>query len=337
MSARFRWIAVAAMLALAMAVASCGDDGDDSGAATSGAGSREQMREVNIGYTPVGEQVLLKVAEQQGIFEKHGIKVTFLRAAPTGAGQIAQALNGQIDVGIASVTGVMNAAASNVPVHVVSALAKDFEKDGTTAYTTIVPGDSPVRRFKDLEGKALAVNSLKGNWEITAREAIAQDGGDPSKVKVVAIPFADQVAALKSGRVDAISTLQPFGSQLEASGFRNIGDAQAMAMGAPDSVASITFMAKKFTDENPEAAKGWVDALTEAAKFGNENPDVIRKVMIAETQLPADLINAVPIPSFTAAIGPDTIEAWNGLLVKHGVLKEPVPVENVLWSGAPAP
>lgn len=337
MSARFRWIVVAALLAMAMTVAACGDD--DEGAATPAStgesSAASEPVEITVGYIPVGEQVLVKLADEQGIFEKHGVTVKYGSPAPTGAAQVGQLLNGQLDVGIGALTGVMSAVSENIPVRTVSALAQDFEADGQTAYTTIVPGDSDIESFKDLEGKSVAVNSLKGVWEVQVREAVAQEGGDPSKVKVTAIPFADQITALRQDRVDAIATLQPFGTQLEAQGFKNIGDAQATALGDPDSVASVTFMAKSFIDENPDAVEQWVAALSEASEYGNANPDEVREMTIAETKAPAELINEAPIPAFTTVIPDGTVEKWSELMIKYDAMQSPVSADAVLWEGVP--
>lgn len=70
---------------------------------------------------------------------------------------------------------------------------------------------------------------MKGNWEVALLEAVKLDGGDPTKVKRVAIPFPDQLAALRQGRVDAVSTFQSVAAQMEPAGFKYNGDPQADA------------------------------------------------------------------------------------------------------------
>ena len=124
----------------------------------------------------------------------------------------------------------------------------------------------------------MAVNSLQGNWEVSLKEAIEKDGGDPSKVKLVAIPFPDQVTALKSGRVDAISTLQPFIAQMTSQGYKSIGDPQAIGFGGKtDSVVDVMFVGKKWAADHDAELKGFTAAMHEGNAWCNAHPDEVRK------------------------------------------------------------
>jgi NitT/TauT family transport system substrate-binding protein len=324
------------VLAALLAFAACGgdDDGGSSGGAGTAAGSGE-LREVKVALVPLGGTMAIVLGEQKGIFEKHGVRLKHVTPAPTGAGQIPQLLNGQANVGLGALTSVITASSKNLPVQAVAAFSKDFERDGDTDVALVIPGDSDVKGYGDLEGKTVAVNSLQGSWEVSVREAVAKDGGDPKKVKLVAIPFADQAAAMRQKRVDGVMTLQPFVSSFLQQGYRSLGDPQAEAMGDADNVANVAFMAKSFLAKQPEAAKGFVAGLKEASEYANAHPDEIRKLTISETGVPADLVNKAPVPDFSAVIPPADIERWSELLVKYGILKAAVPVERVLWSGAP--
>lgn len=337
MSSRYRLGTAVALLATVLTVAACGgDDNDSSSAASTSGSSAPKQTTITLAFTPTSPGVCFKLTDERGLFKKHGITIKYGTAAPTGAAQIAQILNGQITAGQGAYTGAITAVANNLPVQIINAQDQDYDEDGVTAFAAISSKKANITSFKQLEGKSVAVNSLQGNWEVSLKEAVAQDGGDPSKVKLVAVPFADQVTALKSGRVDAISTLQPFVSQLKSEGFHLIGDPQAIGFGGrKDTVVNVTFMAKKFADANPDVLKGWVAALAEGNAWCNSHPDEVKKAIVRITKAPADVVNATPLPKFTEKLGPTTTDDWSKLLVKYGVIKKAPPKDQVQWSGAP--
>jgi NitT/TauT family transport system substrate-binding protein len=317
-------------------LAACGGDDDATSTSASGGTSAEQPIKLSVGYVPVADEAILKLPIAQDTFKKHGIDLEFGKAAPTGAGQTAQLLNGQLDVGIGALTGVMAGVSQNIPVVTISAMTHDFEKGDQTAYATIARKGSGIESFKDLEGKTVAVNSLQGVWEIITREAVAKDGGDPKKVKLVVVPFADQVTALKSGRVDAITSAQPFIASLVAEGNKRLGDPQALASGDKESVATVAMMSKALVQKEPDAPTRWVAALTELADYANAHPDEVRKAIIAETKSPADVVNNAPVPAYSPAIPRSNVETFNDLMVKYGAQKKPVTADQVLWDAVPS-
>ena len=74
----------------------------------------------------------------------------------------------------------------------------------------MVKGESPIRSGKDLAGKTIAVNQVQGMNELTIRAVLARQGIDALKIKFLEVGFPEMTAALKSGRVDAISAVEPF-------------------------------------------------------------------------------------------------------------------------------
>jgi NitT/TauT family transport system substrate-binding protein len=338
MSSRCRPVTVTTLVVAVLAIAACGgSDGDSSDTATATSGGAAQKTDtITAAINPASSTVAFKVADERGIFKKHGITIKYGTAAPTGAAQIAQILNGAIDVGAGAYTAGISAVAKGLPVVITNALDRDYDQGGSTAYATIVPKDSKITSFKQLEGRTVAVNSLQGNWDVSLREAIANDGGDPSKVKLVAVPFPSQVTAMKSGRVDAISTLQPFASVLLAQGFKSLGDAQAIGFGGKkDSVVDVMFMSKKYTAEHPEVVENFVAAMDEANEWCNTHPDELKKAIASFTKAPIETVNKSPLPQYTTKLGATQTDDWSKLLVKYGILDKAPPADQVQWSGAP--
>ncbi len=330
------WV-VPALLTGGLAIVGCGDDsslsGSTSGAATTSSGPENAT--ITFAFTPASTNTCLKVTDERGIFRKHGITMKFAPAAPSGVAQIAQILNGQMTAGNGAYTGVIAAASNNLPVVITNATDKDYDADGQTALATIVGKNGGIRSFRDLEGKTVGVNSLQGTWELALREAVAKQGGDPSKVKLVVIPFSDQVTALKAGRVDAISTTQPLVSALTAEGYTSIGDPQAISLGTDDSVTSVTFMARKYVEENPDVVKRYIAALEEGNAWCNAHPEEMRTAIARITEIPEEALANTPAPEFTTQVDAAETNAWADLLVKYGVIENAPAVDEVQWSGVP--
>lgn len=344
MSVRYRPLAAAAtLLATALIAAACGSSSSggspsssNAAAAGSSGSSGSGLTTMTVAFTPTSDGMAFKIADQRGFFKQHGIQIKYAVAAATGAEQIAQILNGQITMGQGAYTGAITAVSHNLPIVITNAMDQDYHKGNQSGFGTMVAANSGITSFKQLEGKTVAVNSLQGNWQVSLEQAVKADGGDPSKVHLVAIPFADQVTALKSGRVNAISTLQPFVSQLTAAGYRNLGDAQAIGFGGQqNSVVNVTFMAKKYTQEHPAVVKNFVAALQQADDWANAHPAQTRQVIEQVTKTPASVVNATPVPDYTTHLGANQTNAWSQLLVKYGILKSAPAASQVQWSGAP--
>ncbi len=334
MSTRFRLGAVSALVGMLVTVTACGGAGSSTGNA-SGGSSGGQDAKITFAITPASTSACVQLTGERGVFKSHGLDVAYIPAPPNSAAQIAQILSGQITAGLGAYTSVIAAVSNNLPIVATNGQDQDFEKDGQTAFATIVSPNSGITSFKQLEGKTVAVNSLQGTWEVTLREAVAQAGGDPSKVKLVAIPFPSQATALKSGRVDAISTLQPLIAQITAEGYRSLGDAQAIALGKKNNTTAVTFMAKKFVEANPDVVNRFQAGLQEGNAWCNSHPADMVKAIARITKVPEAVVAKAPVPVFEAKVDLAEAKAWSELLVKYGILKQAPPVEQILWSGAP--
>lgn len=331
MLTRFRMGAGSALmgLTLTLMLAACGGGGPSS------APSGGQNAKITFAITPASTSACVQVTGERGVFKQHGLDVTYVPSPPNSAAQIAQILNGQITAGLGAYTSVIAAVDNKLPIVATNGQDLDFDKSGQTAFATIVGKDSGITSFKLLEGKTVGVNSLQGTWEVTLKEAVAKAGGDPSKVKLVAIPFPNQATALDSGRVDAISTLQPLIAQLTAKGHRSLGDAQAISLGNKNNTTAVTFMAKKFVEANPDVVKRFVAGLEEGNTWCNAHPEDMVKAIARITNIPPEVVAKAPVPVFEAKIDSAQAKTWADLMVKYAILKQAPPVDQIVWSGAP--
>jgi NitT/TauT family transport system substrate-binding protein len=306
------------LLALTLLTA-CGSDAAEGDEGNSN--SETETVAINAGVAASQSSAALILGVEQGFFEEEGIDVTIGQAA-TGAAAITQLINGDQQVGLGGISPVITAVAGDIPITIVSGAVNDREDPAGTQYQTIVPADSDIQSFADLEGKTVAVNSLKCCWEFWIREAVEKDGGDPDSLNLLQVPFPEAVTALKQGEVDAISTLQPFATSLRQEGYRDIGDSPAVAFDNPDNGNTVFYMSQQFISENPGIVERWRRAMEKSAEYANEHPDETRAQIIEKTGADPALVESAPLPAYTAEVDRDTVEKEGEFLVKYGVIEE---------------
>ena len=311
--------AVALLLGGAVLLAACGG-GNDAAAGSGGAAADGKIKMV-AGVAATGSSTALQLGLEHGFFAEEGIDLEIGKAA-TGAGAITQIINGQQQVALGGISPVVTAVASNIPVQLVAGSVTDRPSPEGTINQTLVRGDSSIRSFADLTGKTVAVNSVKCCWEFWMREAVSRSGVDPASLKLVQMPFPDQVSALKQGSVDAISTTQPYATELRQQGFRDIGDSPAVAFDNPNNANTLYYMSKQFIAANPGIVDKFRRALQKSSDYANAHPDETRAKIVTQTSANADLIKAAPLPFYTAEIDRATIEKEAQFAVKYGVIQK---------------
>src|SRR6185436_20835883 len=167
---------------------------------------------------------------------------------------------------------------------VVTVSASDNEATSITDnwQNVLVKGDGPIKTPKDLEGKTIAGNALKGVCEIVIRAALNKLGVDNSKVKFVAIPFPAMRAALNAGQVDAICAPEPFMTQ----GLTIDGDRILLAPGPTLGKywPNGTYVAREqWAKDNPALYKGFHDAMAESLAYTQAHPEAVRARLPAGT------------------------------------------------------
>ncbi len=144
------------------------------------------------------------VGQRAGIFKKHGLTLDIVYT--NGGGETMQAvISGSVDIGIAAGTGgVFGAYAKGAPVRIILA-----GTTGTSDLYWYVPAASPLKSFKDLDGKTVGYSTNGASTHITLLALIKH-------FAVAAKPVSTGAAALTftqamSGQIDVGWASPPFG------------------------------------------------------------------------------------------------------------------------------
>ncbi|MCF2127339.1 ABC transporter substrate-binding protein [Strepomyces sp. STD 3.1] len=318
------FVGLTAVSVLAAATA-CGSS--DGSGGPDGAGSSGSTTSVEVGLIPIVDVAPLYLGQKKGFFEERGLQLSFA-SAQGGAAIVPGVVSGQFQFGFSNMTSLMIAQSNGVPVKAVAngiastgEVGKDFE-------ALTVKGDSPVKSPKDLEGKKVAINTLKNINETAVRASVREAGGDPDEVELVELAFDQMPAALDAGRIDAAMVVEPALATVKSQGGREI--ASPMIDIAPKLTVAMYFTSTRYAQENPEVVKSFQEATAESLAYADAHPDEVREIVTTYTKIPADVLAKVTLPKWPAEPNRAAIEELARLGEADGLFKESPDLDELL-------
>ncbi len=204
------------------------------------------------------ESMPIYVAQDKGIFKKHGLDIDVITSR--GGGEAMKAyIAGDVDIvatGFPEV-GLMRAKGVDVMLY--------FAQTSRVPFSLL--GRAGINSVADLKGKTIAVTSPGSlTWNLT-RYFVKQAGLDPDRdVSLVSVGGGGEIlGALKSGRADAAMLFEPFVTIAVKQGLAHVVVDVDQQLDAFSSSPLST--SKAFLEKSPQQAKGIFDALVEAQKF----------------------------------------------------------------------
>jgi ABC-type nitrate/sulfonate/bicarbonate transport system substrate-binding protein len=206
----------------------------------------------------------LRLAEQEGLFQKAGLNVKIVTFA-TGA-PINQAMaSGNLDVAVSGSASVY-ALATGMYTYIGDGC---ITVDGQAIYAR---PNSPIAKVKGVlkgtKGSAKTVKgcSILGPTATTAQyhaiKYVESFGLTSNDFKMVSMDFAQAYAAFIAGQGDLIATTPPFSSKLEKAGYVKVSDV-SIVMGAP--LVDTIFCRNDITKERHNDLAAFLECYYEAA------------------------------------------------------------------------
>jgi NitT/TauT family transport system substrate-binding protein len=157
-----------------------------------------------VGAKGIWDQSISELAQDAGIFRKHGVVLDIFYTQ--GAGETLQAvISGSADLGIGLGTlGVMGAYAKGAPIRIIGATMT-----GANDTYLYVPADSPIKSLKDADGRTVAFSTIGSSTHMVVLGLEQQAG---VKFKSVAAGSATAtLTQVMSGQIDVGWAAAPFG------------------------------------------------------------------------------------------------------------------------------
>jgi NitT/TauT family transport system substrate-binding protein len=309
-----RVAALLAALACAVGAGACGDD-DDGG----GGGGGAEPATLKVGVIPIADVAPLYLGIDKGFFKEQQLTIK-PQLAEGGAAITPAVVSGDFQIGFSNTISLLIAASQDLPVQIISqgVLAGKSEEEAWA--DLLVLKDGPIKEPKDLEGKTIAVNTLKNICEVTIKASLEQDGVAVDTLEFTEVPFPDMNAALEGGRVDAACVVEPFVSQGKAGAARGIDPFYVRT--APDLTVATYFTSTQYAQENADVVDRFVEAMNKSLTYAQSHPDEVRKVLLDYTEIPPEAAEQIKLPIWRTDLNEPTIEKLSELSEKYGLIEE---------------
>jgi NitT/TauT family transport system substrate-binding protein len=308
---------VAAGVSGALLLTACGSS--DSPGTVSQAGGGSGPVALRVTTLNLCNEISVWWAQDKGIFAKNKLNISLVKASGGAAG-LAAVQGGSADLTFTNPFSTMLAEKSGIALRWV-ATAYGTPKTGDPASNAIlVKQDSSIHTGKDLEGKRVAVNELGGINQTIVQQYVTNAGGDPAKVKFVALPFSELASSVSSGKTDAAQTPAQYAN---SPGVRSLGDPYIVVGNGKSLVFAGYVGTAKFVDKNTEVMKNFLASLKEADEAINDPANKDEKFRIESSHCGQDASKLAKDPEnpYFATVPLDAMQRMAQILVDQHQLE----------------
>jgi NitT/TauT family transport system substrate-binding protein len=253
-------------------------------------------------------------AKENGFYDKAGLDVQ-ITVFNGGGASLAALLGGSLDIALTNSGAMSNAHARGVPMYLFFPGGYYTSSQPTTAL--LVAKNSPLRTAKDLNGKTVALSTLRDLVQISCMKWMDDNGGDSSSVKWIEMPTVIMGQALTAGRVDAAIVVEP-----EITENR---DTTRIFAKTYDSIAKTLMISgcvstKDWLDKNLDTARRFVAVMKQTAEWANKNHSQFPPILSKYTKIAPELIAAEQHSVFGTYLDPRVIQPIIDTSAKYKIL-----------------
>lgn len=308
--------------AAVLLLGACGSGSPSGGADAASSGSAAgDLTPVSVGVLSIAPSVAMQYGIDEGIFEKHGLKVE-LQTGQGGAAMLPAVSTGTMNFAVGNPLSVLTAADKGLDMRIVTGYSNS-KPDGEDINGVVARKDSGIRDFADLAGKTTSVNALKTQGDLTIMESAAQQGAEASKLKFNEMGFQDMEAQLERGNTDAVWLPEPFLS-------RSLADGKNVLVGYPNQNAipglptMVTFTSGKFADAQGEVVTKFREAMVETLSGAESNPAEAKALLPEFMGMDARVARGLKMETWDSEVPTEQLQKLGALTVKYDFLsREP--------------
>jgi len=298
------WKSIGLTLIAGVLLAGCGGN--------EGKSEPEKLQEVKLvlDWTPNTNHTGLYVARDQGLWEKHGLKVEIIQPPEAGASSLVA--GGAADFGVGAQESMILAREEGLPLVSIAPIIQH----NTSGFAS--PVDRNIKEPKDFENKSY------GGWGSPAEEAVIKSlmnvqGADVSKVNFVSAGSADFFTAVKKGidfewifygwtGIEAELRNEPINMVYLTDYSKQL-----------DYYTPLLLTNEKLIKEKPDVVRAFLAGASEGYQYAIDNPDAAADLLLkAVPELNAELVKASQkwlSPKYkddAARWGEQQKEVWSG-------------------------
>jgi NitT/TauT family transport system substrate-binding protein len=280
-----------------------------------------QLTRIRFGYIPIVDAVLYYVADKKGFFREENLEIEGSKLA--GGAAISAAIEGgSLDVGLAGTVPVIQAHLQGFNFKYFAPL--NFEESPShLTFHLLAKIDSNIYSPKDLEDKRVASNALGGVNELMIRSIMDTVGADHNKARLIAIPFEQMEVALQQGRVDAVSIVEPFGTQILERGLGRVIERGSLGSilkpGERIMIAGVIGK-KDWLESNLELVRRFARALGRSTEYALQNEGEARQIIAEYTGVPLAVAERMIMPALYKEIRRSDLQPVINAAAKIGMI-----------------
>lgn len=311
-----RWPAIGAGLCVALLAVSCSVISPERP-------YQPEQHTLRVAATSSIDSVPLRLGVKRGVFAAEGLDVQVVDSA-TDDEVLRAVLDGSADVGLASNYVMLRRAAGGARFEL---QGEAYACGPDTMALVALPGrdyEAPTRRPKPVIG--IAPGHPFG--KLATRLRLATEGVDPERITFVEMRYAEQISALRSGRIDAAWMTEPDISKAQKEyGAEVVMDTARGAL--LDFPLSSYVAAHDHARQQPEVYAAFRRALVKAQELAT-NGAVVRAELSELTGVDPTTAQLVALGTFPTSLNEVRLQRAADLFYRAGVVSERVDVASML-------
>jgi NitT/TauT family transport system substrate-binding protein len=223
---------------------------------------------IKIAILPSDSISLAYYAVERGSFKKAGLEAELypLQSGPAIAAAVA---SNAAQFGAANIIALAVAHEKGIRFTAIAPAGVYTGRAPTVAL--VVAKSSKIVSAKDLNGRIVAVDSLKTLGSIGTSAWVDRNGGDSKSLKFIELPFAEMGQALAAGRVDAAFLPEPLLSKVTSTDGRVL--AAPLDAISPELLLGAWFTSADYAAAHPDVVRRFREVMIENAKWAGANKD----------------------------------------------------------------
>ncbi len=291
-------------------------------AACGGAGSTPQVSPtaeaitLRLGLIPIADVAPIYLGVEQGYFKEQNLTLD-RQLAQGGAAIIPAVVSGDYQFGFSNLVSEILAFSRGLKLQIVSQGVQAGDNPRSDPWAILALKDA-FTTCKNLEGKTIAVNTLKNVGEITIKAACEQQGANVSSFRLIEMNFPEMLPAMQGGRIDAMWTVEPFVTQAKQANAHVIS--YNVVATAPRMTVATYFTTADYAAKNKGVVTRFQKAVNKSLDYAASHPDAVRQIVPTYTRIAAATVQAMVLPYMSHDLNKPTIEKQADLMVKYGLL-----------------
>jgi NitT/TauT family transport system substrate-binding protein len=222
---------------------------------------------LRVGFTQWWGDYTLLVAKDKGMFEKHGVEVEPVYY-DVYSDYILELASGQLDGSSLAMGDIININ------HITPLKVVGLNDDGGADAIVVGP---EIGSIGDLKGKKVGV-LLGTQYELMIAEMLRSADMGSGEVTIMDTNPEEAVSALKSGRVQAVYTWEPFLSEALAEGNRVIYPTEKIRL-FPDTIVFRASIVKQRPNDIRAFLRAWYEASSYRLQHEGETREIAAKYL----------------------------------------------------------